>query len=92
MTGAVCGVGNAYLPEHLISPLVFIEVHFVLSFVSPYYYVIVLSFVFCLLSFDCSFCLTAWYLYMFYLSHLDLSFLLHLHVQYIEKDIPLYLI
>jgi len=25
------------LPEHLISPLVFIEVHVVLSFVSPYF-------------------------------------------------------
>jgi len=24
------------LPEHLISPLVFIEIHVVLSFVSPY--------------------------------------------------------
>jgi len=30
MTGAACGAGNAYM----ISPLVFIEVHVVLSFVS----------------------------------------------------------
>jgi len=37
MTGAECGTGNAYLPEHLISPQVFIEVHVVLSFVSPYF-------------------------------------------------------
>jgi len=37
MTGVACGAGNAYLPEHLISPLVFIEVHVVLSFVSPYF-------------------------------------------------------
>jgi len=36
MTGAACGTGNAYPSEHLISPLVFIEVHVVLSFVSPY--------------------------------------------------------
>jgi len=46
------------LPEHLISPLVFIEVHVVLSFVSPYF-----MWLSCLLSFDCSFCLIAWYLY-----------------------------
>jgi len=37
MTGAACGAGNATLPEQLISPLVFIEVHVVLSFVSPYF-------------------------------------------------------
>jgi len=28
---------NAYPSEHLISPLVFIEVHVVMSFVSPYF-------------------------------------------------------
>jgi len=37
MTGAACGAGNAYPFEALISPLVFIEVHVVLSFVSPYF-------------------------------------------------------
>jgi len=37
MTGAACGSGNAYLPEYLISPVVFIEVHVVPSFVSPYF-------------------------------------------------------
>jgi len=37
MTGAACGAGNANLPAHLISPLVFIEVYVVLSFVSPYF-------------------------------------------------------
>jgi len=42
------------LPEHLISPQVFIEVHVVSLF-----HVIVLSF-------GCSFCLTAWYLYICY--------------------------
>jgi len=37
MTYAACEAGNATLPEHLDSPLVFIEVHVVLSFVSPYF-------------------------------------------------------
>jgi len=37
MTGAACGAGNGTLPEHLISPLVFVEVNVVLSFVSPYF-------------------------------------------------------
>jgi len=36
MTDVACGAGNAILPEHLISPLVFREVHIVMSFVSPY--------------------------------------------------------
>jgi len=60
MTGAACGARILILPEHLISPLVFVEVHVVLSFVSPYFmlYSCLLDF-----SFDCSFCLTAWYLY-----------------------------
>jgi len=39
MTGAACGQEMLILPEHLISPLVFIEVHVVLSFVSPYFIV-----------------------------------------------------
>jgi len=48
------------IPEHLISPMVFIEVHVVLSFVSTYFMLYS-----CLLhlSFDCSFCLIAWHLY-----------------------------
>jgi len=38
MTGAACGAGKMLtLLEHLILPLVFIEVHVVLSFVSPYF-------------------------------------------------------
>jgi len=37
MTGVACGAGNAYHPEHLLSRLVFIEVHVVLSLVSPYF-------------------------------------------------------
>jgi len=37
MTGAACEAGNASLLEHLISPLVFKEVHDVLSFVFPYF-------------------------------------------------------
>jgi len=37
MTGAACGAGNAYPSGHLISPLVFIAFHVVLSFVSPYF-------------------------------------------------------
>jgi len=49
------------LPEHLNSPLVFIEVHVVLSFVSPY-----LSLVFWILRVDCFCSLIAWYLYIFY--------------------------
>jgi len=38
MTGAACGAGNAYpsgAPD--FTSLVFIEVHVVLSFVSPYF-------------------------------------------------------
>jgi len=42
--------GKFTLPEPLISLLVFIEVQFL---------------VFWILSFDCSFCLIAWYLYIF---------------------------
>jgi len=55
------------LLEHLISPLVFFEVNVVLSFVSPYF---MLQSCLLILSFDCSFCLTAWYLYflLFYLN------------------------
>jgi len=53
------------LPEHLISPLVFIEVHVVLSSVSPYF-MWYISLVFWILSFDCSFCLIAWYLYFYF--------------------------
>jgi len=42
------------LPEHLISPLVVIEVHVVLSFVSHYFLIIVFDFEFGLfLLFDC---------------------------------------
>jgi len=37
MTGAAWEQEMLTLPEHLISPLVFIEVHVVLSFVSPYF-------------------------------------------------------
>jgi len=37
MAGAACGAGNVYLSEHLISPLVFTDVHVVLSFVSLYF-------------------------------------------------------
>jgi len=37
MTGAACGKEMLTLPEHLISPLVFIQIHDVLSFVSPYF-------------------------------------------------------
>jgi len=48
------------LPKDLISPLVFIEIHGVLSFVSRYF---IYSLVFWILSSDCSFCLIAWYLY-----------------------------
>jgi len=36
MTSAAYGAEMLTLPEHLISPLGFIEVHVVLSFVSPY--------------------------------------------------------
>jgi len=51
------------LPEHLISPLVFTEVHVVLSLklcllISCY------SLDFLILSFDCFICLIAWYLYL----------------------------
>jgi len=37
MTGAACGAGMFTLLEHLIPPLIFIKVHVVLSFVSPYF-------------------------------------------------------
>jgi len=37
MTGAACGAEMLTFPEYLISPLVFIEVHVVLSFVSPFF-------------------------------------------------------
>jgi len=40
------------IPEHLISPLGFIKVHVVLSFVSPYF--MLLSCLFLILTFDCS--------------------------------------
>jgi len=35
VAGAACGAGVLALPERLVSPLVFMEVHVVLSFVSP---------------------------------------------------------
>jgi len=37
MTGAACVLEMLTLPEHLISPLVFIEIRVVLSFLSPYF-------------------------------------------------------
>jgi len=37
------------------------------NFVVFWFFVVFNNLVFCLLSFDCSFCLTAWYLYIFYL-------------------------
>jgi len=37
MTGAACGAGNAYPSGAPAFTLVFIEVHVVLSFVSPYF-------------------------------------------------------
>jgi len=37
MTGAACGAEMLTILEHLVSPLVFIDVHVVLSFVSPYF-------------------------------------------------------
>jgi len=46
----------------LISPLVFTEVHVVLSFVSL---ISCNCHVFWILSFDCSFCLIAWYIYLY---------------------------
>jgi len=64
MTAAACGVGNSYpsgAPDFTFGfhrgaccPVICVSL----------FHVIVLSF--CLLSFDCSFCLTAWYLYIFY--------------------------
>jgi len=47
MTGAACEAVTLTLPEHKISPLVFIVVHIVLSFVSPYF-----MWVSCLLDFE----------------------------------------
>jgi len=43
MTGAACGAGHAYPAEHLILPLVFVEIHVVLSFLPPYFMVTIIN-------------------------------------------------
>jgi len=59
--------------EHLISRLVFIEVH------------VVLSFVFWILRFDCSSCLITWYLYT--VNTLIIKGYDHLQVFFKESDL-----
>jgi len=57
------------------------------------------SLVFCLLSFDCSFCLTAWYLYIFYLYNLHFDLYVNVCRMFLHKhfsfsihiaDIPIF--
>jgi len=62
VTGAACRAGNSYPSGALISPLVSTEGYVALSFVYPYFLCNCL--VFWIMSFDSSFCLIAWYLYI----------------------------
>jgi len=60
MTGIACGAGNTYPSGAPVSTLLFIEVHLVLSFVSPYFMRLSR-----LLGFVCSLCWIVWYLYFY---------------------------
>jgi len=63
MTGVAYGTGNAFPFGAPDLPLVYREVHAVLSFVSPYFTRNFL--VFWILNFECSSCIIAWYFLFF---------------------------